>query len=163
MLGLFAAAVAFSPLFSPAASHKGDCYIFVLKDCPIANQYAPEVTRIVKDYGSKGVKFTLVFEDTDVDSKGMTKHAQDFGYKLPLMKDEGHKLAKKMGVSVSPSAVIVLDSKVHYAGRIDDTYPAIGQRRAKVTSHDLRDALDAFLAGKPATVEKTEAVGCRLY
>jgi hypothetical protein len=47
-----------------------------------------------------------------------------------------------------------------YRGRIDDGYAALGKKRAVVTEHDLRDALDAIAAGKPVKKAKTKAIGC---
>ena len=37
-----------------------------------------------------------------------------------------------------------------------------GQRRQTVTQHDLRNALDAVLAGKPVAQPVTEAIGCHI-
>lgn len=152
-----------SPQVPSLTKYKADCQIFVLKDCPIANQYAPELQRIIKDYTPKGVQFTLIFEDPDVNLPKASEHARSFGYKIPMTTDANHQLAKRYGVTVSPSVVLQDMKKVYYVGRIDDTYPSIGKRRPKATKHDLRDALDAFLAGRSVKKTKTEAVGCRLY
>ena len=47
-----------------------------------------------------------------------------------------------------------------YRGRIDNQYAALGKPRRVVTVHDLRDALDAVLAGRPVANPETEAFGC---
>jgi hypothetical protein len=47
-----------------------------------------------------------------------------------------------------------------YLGRIDNRYVGFGKRREQVTAHDLRDALEAVLAGRPVPRRRTEAVGC---
>jgi hypothetical protein len=47
-----------------------------------------------------------------------------------------------------------------YLGRIDDRFPDLGVRREEPTTHELRDALDAVLAGKPVETPRTLAVGC---
>lgn len=145
-----------------AQNYKGDCAIFVLKDCPIANQYAPELNRIIHAYSSKGIQFMMVVEDADATPQQVFMHAKSFGYTIPMRLDEAHHTAKQYGVSVSPTVVISRGDRVFYKGRIDDTYPSIGKRRP-ATSHDLRDALDAFLLGKPIKHPVTKAVGCRLY
>ena len=36
----------------------------------------------------------------------------------------------------------------------------IGKPRRVITVHDLRDALDAVIAGKPVARPRTEAIGC---
>jgi hypothetical protein len=49
---------------------------------------------------------------------------------------------------------------VKYRGRIDNQYAALGKPRRVVTVHDLRDALDALVAGRPVVHPETEAFGC---
>jgi thiol-disulfide isomerase/thioredoxin len=46
------------------------------------------------------------------------------------------------------------ERKLRYTGRIDD------EQVKPPTKHDLRNALDALLAGKPVPVEKTKVFGC---
>jgi hypothetical protein len=132
-------------------------------DCPIANQYAPEIQRIVKLYGSRGVRFQLVYEDQDVSQKDLQRHTKAFGITALSSRDPGHRLARRMGVSVSPTAVLALNSKIAYSGRIDDQYFGVGNRSAIVHKHDLRDALDAVLAGKLPRTRLAQPVGCRLF
>ena len=54
------------------------------------------------------------------------------------------------------------DGTVLYRGRIDDLYIALGKRRDHVTAHDLRDALDEIVGGRPVGNPRTQAVGCSL-
>jgi hypothetical protein len=56
--------------------------------------------------------------------------------------------------------VIDRGGAVRYRGRIDNFYVAFGRSRQVVTVHDLRDALDAVLAGKPVATPVTQPIGC---
>ena len=47
-----------------------------------------------------------------------------------------------------------------YLGRVDDRYVALGLERPAPTRHDLEEALDATLAGKPVRQPTAPAVGC---
>ena len=47
-----------------------------------------------------------------------------------------------------------------YRGRIDNLYADFGKKRAKPTRRDLRETLDALLAGKRLAKRTTKAVGC---
>jgi hypothetical protein len=49
-----------------------------------------------------------------------------------------------------------------YHGRIDDRFPALGQERPTATSHELKDVIDAMLAGKSVPYATAPAVGCRI-
>jgi hypothetical protein len=79
-----------------------------------------------------------------------------------MLKDVGNGLADRVGAERTPE-VFVLDVSraVVYRGRIDDQY-AIGIHRPSPTRHDLVDALDAVLAGRPVAAPRTNAVGCKI-
>ena len=136
---------------------------FVTNDCPIANSYAPEVQRICSEYGAKGVSCTLVYSDLTLDAAAIRKHHAEYGYppSVPAVRDSGHKLSDATGATITPEAVIVgKGGKVLYRGRIDNFYAALGKPRRQATEHDLRQALDEVLAGKPVSHAQTHAVGC---
>jgi hypothetical protein len=67
-----------------------------------------------------------------------------------------HQWVKKAGATRSPETVVFSPKgQIVYRGRISDQYVGLGKRRANVTSHDLRDALEALLAGQPVTQSQT--------
>lgn len=136
--------------------------IFTLTDCPIANQYAPEIQRIVAAYDSKKVRFYLAYPDPDLKSDDIKKHVKEFGYKgiVPLH-DAQLRLARVTGATVTPEAVVVLDDgRIAYRGRIDDRVVELGKIRQQPNERDLRAALDSILSGKPVLKSRTEAIGC---
>jgi hypothetical protein len=62
---------------------------------------------------------------------------------------------------VTPQAVVIdRAGEIRYRGRIDNFYAAFGKPRQQVTEHDLRNALDAVLAGRSAPKRETDAIGC---
>lgn len=136
---------------------------FITNDCPVANSYAPEIQRICGDYAAKGISCDLVYSDLSLDAPAIRKHHAEFGYpeSIPAVRDTGHKLAEATGATITPEAVVVgKGGKVLYRGRIDNFYAALGKPRRQATEHDLRQALDEVLAGKPVTHPQTQAVGC---
>jgi hypothetical protein len=145
---------------APLKSDRTVCLIFVLTDCPIANQYAPEIKRIVGDYQKRGVDFYLVDVDEELSTRDAVKHAREYGFQVPTLLDPHKSSANRLKVTVSPEAVVWSKSKVQYRGRIDDLFPSLGIRRQRATVHDLRDALSAVLAGKPVPNSMMPAVGC---
>ena len=142
-------------------SRRASVLLFIAHDCPIANTYAPEIKRICRQYGARGVRFILVYSEADITAESARKHAADYGYMCPIVLDANHSLARKLHATVTPEAV-VLDSKGKqaYRGRIDDLYADVGTRRYEVSRHDLRLALDALLNGKKISPATTRAVGC---
>jgi hypothetical protein len=135
---------------------------FIATDCPISNFYAQEIQGICKDYGTRGVSCSLIYEDVQADAGAVRKHLGDFQYRgFAAFVDGDRKVASKLNATVTPTAV-VLDraGKVRYRGRINNFYADLGKPRRQATVHDLRDALDAVLAGKTVAVPETRAVGC---
>jgi thiol-disulfide isomerase/thioredoxin len=151
---------------SPLAAHgqKATCLLFIAHDCPISNKYAPEFNRIAKEYAARKVAFYVVYCEADGKPADAVKHYKDFGYACPGLLDPKHALVKLAGATVTPEAA-VFDSagKLAYRGRIDNLYVDFGKPRYSATVHDLRRALDSILAGKPAPVKTTKAVGCFIY
>jgi len=135
--------------------------LFVDPECPISNSYAPEVQRLAAEYGSRGVGFELVYAVPGRDPETVRRHVTDFGYELPALLDPEQELALRAGVTTTPEAAVFLPGgELAYRGRIDDRFFDLGKQRAQPTRRELREALDAILAGRPPPVERTEAVGC---
>ena len=134
-----------------------------MAECPIANTFAPEINRIVSDYAARGVRSYLIYAEDDLSPKAARKHAQDHQFKMPVLLDRDHVLAKFVHATVSPEvAVLAPDNTVLYRGRIDDRAAAFGKRRVQPAKRDLREALDAILDEKPVPTRFTKAVGCYL-
>lgn len=143
------------------ADHKATILFFVLPDCPISNAYAPEVNRIVTEYAKQDIAAFIVYVDPDLSLEDAKKHATDFGYTCPVLLDPSLKLVKQTGVTIAPEVTVLgPDGRRHYRGRIDNLYAGLGKRRPKATERDLRDALDAIVAGKPVPHATTTAIGC---
>jgi hypothetical protein len=139
---------------------KAVALVFILTDCPIANSYAPEWNRLHETFGPRGVRLLLVQVDPSLTAEAARKHAREYQLKPQVILDPRHELVKKAGATKTPeAAVFSAAGKLLYRGRIDDRYVSLGKRRPEATTHDLRDALQAILAGKPVP-PGPEAVGC---
>ena len=140
---------------------KAVVFVFMLRDCPVSNVYAPELTRIHKEYLAKGVALYLVHPDRDTNAKSAIAHAKEYKLIAPVVLDHDHKLTRLAEAEVTPEAA-VFDAKgrLVYRGRIDNLYAGFGKKRFKPTKRDLRDTLDAMLAGERLVKRTTEAVGC---
>ena len=149
------------PLPIPAPKAKATVLIFVSSTCPIANVYAPEISRIHSTYAPKNVAFRLVYIESDLTPDACRKHHEEYAHSSPALQDPQHRLVALAGVSITPEvAVLPPTGFVRYRGRIDDRFPKLGVRRRAPTHTELRDVLDAILADKPLPVIQTQAVGC---
>lgn len=135
---------------------------FVTNDCPVSNYYSHEIRRICDAYAQHGIGCSLVYTDPALTDEQAKRHAQDYGHgAYPKIVDRTHALVKATGAAITPTAVVIRpDGSIAYRGRIDNSYAAIGVQRRVVTEHDLRDALDAVIAGRPVARPEEPAVGC---
>ncbi|MBK8978304.1 MAG: hypothetical protein IPM29_20570 [Planctomycetes bacterium] len=139
------------------------CLIFVTVDCPIANNYSPEIESIVRDYADRPVRLFLVHVDPDVDAATATAHARDHGLTAALLLDPEHRLVAATGATITPEASLHDHTGAQlYRGRIDDRFGRLGSRRPEPNHRDLRAALDAALRGDPPLPDNTPAVGCQI-
>lgn len=145
-----------------ARTSQATVLFFVTHDCPISNGSAHEIARICKDYRSKGVSCSLIYVDPSTTDEQANKHAAEYGHgDYPRLIDRKHVLVQATGATVTPESVLIDHSgKVVYKGRIDDSYPALGQPRREVRNAYLREALDAVIAGKAVARPETKPLGC---
>jgi hypothetical protein len=136
--------------------------VFAASDCPVSNGYAPEIQRVCASYAARGVRCMLVYEDPDLTAEAARAHLAEYRYgTMTATIDADGSLAARVGATVTPEvAVIDRAGAVRYRGRIDNKYVTLGRARRTVTEHDLSDALDAVLAGRPVSVGNSQAVGC---
>ncbi len=142
------------------ASGKVVVLVFLRTDCPISNRYAPTIQELSVRY-SRQAAFWLVYPDRKISTAGIRKYLQEYGYKLPALRDPQRVLVAQGRVQVTPEvAVFDTRGRLVYHGRIDNWYEDFGRSRSAPTTHDLDDAIRATLSGKPPAAAVTDAVGC---
>jgi hypothetical protein len=133
--------------------------VFLNPECPISRSEVATVNKIAADAGEASV--LGVISDPTVTRDAAAKFAKDFGVKFPLLFDASGDLATRFKPDRTPEAFVIDKSgAVRYSGRIDDAFAAVGKQREVVTTHDLRDALEAVAAGKAPEQATTPSVGC---
>ncbi len=146
-----------------AAEKGATAIVFYSSECPISNAYSPTLTQLMDEFKGKPARFVGICVDPDLSDADVAQHARDFDLKVEIARDRTGTIARRLGVKVTPEAV-VLDSagKIRYRGRIDDQFASRGVRRANPSGNELKDALAAVLAGKEVAVPRAEAIGCPL-
>jgi peroxiredoxin len=136
---------------------------FTMTDCPLANGYVPEMNRMRAAYEPRGVAFYAVQADNTVPDPDVKKYAQEFNYSFPMLNDPRLTLARLTGAKVTPEvAILSPGGEVLYLGRIDNKVEDLTRPRYAATEPELRNALDAVLAGKAPKEARTRAVGCSI-
>ena len=140
------------------AGKNGTVLLFIAVQCPVSNAYNERMAKLAEDYQAKGIAVIGINSNVAEDAAAVKAHAAEHKLSFPILKDPGNKIADRLGAAVTPEAYFIdVNNKLLYHGRIDNSRNA-----EQVNSNDLRNALDAALAGK--AIEKTEAkaFGCTI-
>jgi peroxiredoxin len=136
---------------------------FLTTDCPLCNNYVPELNRIAQAFAARGVAFYAVQGDATVPAADVRRHVREFGYTFPYLFDQEESLATYTGATATPeAAVLAPGGALLYLGRVDNRLEDFGKQRVQATEFDLRDALEAILEGKPVPHARTKALGCAI-
>ncbi len=144
-------------------NHRGALLFFLDRECPVSNGYAPEMARLAQLARSGKLAVLGIYSDQSITIQEAIQHAKEYALRFDVVVDKAQSLATASGVVIVPQAVIA-DSKGQtvYRGRINDLYSADGTRRLMATRHDLRNALEAFMANKAVSAAGGEPFGCPL-
>ena len=139
--------------------HPVTVVMFISTRCPVSNAYDGRMEDLEKAYGSRGVRFIGINSNVNEPVDEVASHARDHGFTFSVVKDAGNRIADAYGAQHTPE-IFVVDSAglVRYHGRIDENRDDPGG----VKSPDLKNALDALLAGRPVPAPSTKAFGCSI-
>jgi thiol-disulfide isomerase/thioredoxin len=137
--------------------------IFVRTDCPLSNRYAPELNRLYRKFAGHGAKFFIVYADPGESREAIYRHLREFRFPGIALRDPAHTLVRRAKATVTPeAAVFSRRGELVYHGRIDNRFVELGKSLQAPTRHDLEEAIEAALNGRPPDEPTTPAIGCYL-
>ncbi|MGI4787490.1 MAG: redoxin domain-containing protein [Janthinobacterium lividum] len=141
-----------------SAGKKATVVMFISTRCPYSNAYNDRMTALAQKYGAKGVSFVGIDADQNELTPEVAAYAKAKAFPFPVLKATGDKVADAYNAHVTPETYVINSSGVLvYHGRIDNDMDP-----ANVHVHDLANALDETLAGKPVAKPQTKAFGCSI-
>jgi peroxiredoxin len=138
--------------------------VFSCNHCPYVVGSEDRMIRFYNDYRQRGVVMVAInsneTENHPTDSlEHMKRRVAEKGLPFPYVRDESQEVALAYGALRTPHYYVFdKDRKLRYTGRMDDNPRTPGRE----TTRELRDAVDAILAGKKPAVEVTNPVGCNV-
>ena len=136
----------------------GTVFIFVSTNCPVSNAYNERMEKLAQDYKAKGVNVIGINANSTESTGDIKAHATSNKLTFLILKDNGNKIADLLGAERTPEAYLLdANSKIVYRGRIDNA-----RNSDTVTASELRDAIDAVIAGKPVAKSLVPAFGCNI-
>ncbi len=155
------------------SSAKALVVLFTCNHCPTAQAYEARFKKLVADLKGREVAVVAIspndpqavrldelgYTDLGDSLEEMKIRAKDQTFAFPYLFDgDKQAAAQAYGPKATPH-VFVFDAgrKLRYSGRIDDD-----ESGKNVKSEDARNAVEAVLAGKPVSVERTRSFGCSI-
>lgn len=136
----------------------GSVLIFIATKCPVSNAYNERMEKLTQDYKARGINVIGINSNAAEGVDAVKAHAAQNNLTFAVLKDPANKIADRLGATVTPEAYFLdANNKLVYRGRIDNAKDA-----AQVNSSELRDAIDATLAGKPVAKTTASAFGCTI-
>jgi peroxiredoxin len=137
---------------------KGTVLIFVAVQCPVSNAYNERMEKLAQDYKARGINVVGINANSTESTEDVKHHAAEHHLTFTILKDRDNKIADMLGAQHTPEAYLLdTGNKLLYHGRIDNSRNAGG-----ISSNDLRDAIDATLAGQPVKNTYVRAFGCSI-
>jgi len=136
----------------------GSVLIFIAVQCPVSNAYNERMEKLAQDYKARGITVIGINSNSPESAADVKSHAAQNNLTFAILKDNGSKLADTLGATRTPEAYFLdANNKLLYHGRIDNSRDV-----SQVNSSELRDALEATLAGKPVGKATANAFGCSI-
>jgi peroxiredoxin len=141
---------------STFSTHPATVFLFISSQCPVSNVYSPRLNAVESAYSKQGVLVIGVYSDRQESAQAVALSAKQHGLTFPIVKDDRNSIADSLHATATPTAIVIdSHSRIVYSGRIDDNPVA-----THVTSHDLTNALDDVLHGRPVAKSQAPGIGC---
>ncbi len=145
---------------------KGTLVMFICNHCPYVLHIKDQLCAIAQQYAQQGIS-TIAISANDI-----VNYPMDAPDKMQVLMaewgnpfaaylfDQTQAVAKAYLAACTPD-LYLFDKNLAcvYHGRLDAATP---KNNAPLTGEDLRNALDALLAGKPAIEDQVPSIGCNI-
>ena len=138
--------------------------IVMCNHCPYVKAVFGRLRDIQDDYGNKGVQLIGINPNNEIDYpedsiENMKRLVDDGTINYPYLRDDSQETARKYDAVCTPDLYLYGPERMLlYRGRLDDNW----QDCSKVTSRDLRDAIEAVLNGEEVSTDQHPSMGCSI-
>lgn len=138
--------------------------IFTCNHCPYAQAYEDRLIELATHFDEEGAQFVLINSNDatnypDDSFEAMKDRHDEKAFPFPYCYDESQEVAKAYGALCTPHCFVFDRQRVlKYKGRIDDNW----KEPAKVTEHNLRDAIAALVKDEEPPTHEVNAIGCSI-
>ena len=150
---------------SDLAGAPGLLVAFICNHCPFVIHLREALALLGKEAQERGLQVVAIssndVENYPQDSPAlMAQEKVNAGYTFPYLFDETQEVAKAYEAACTPDFYLFDgEQRLVYRGQFDGARP---RNEEPVTGEDLRQAVDATLAGVPLSGEQRPSMGCNI-
>ena len=137
---------------------------FTCNHCPYVIGSDENTRAIVEQFADRGVRFVAINSNSkntyaEDSFEHMVERMDEYKFPWTYLYDEPQEVALAYGALRTPHFFVFDEArKLVYTGRAIDT----PRNWKESTTHELVDALEAFLAGNPIAIPVTNPIGCNV-
>jgi len=138
--------------------------IFMCNHCPYVKAVLRRLINLQNEYAERsvqlvGINVNDVKKQPDDSPENMKALAEKKQLPFPYLFDASQESAKAYDAACTPDIYVYGEErKLLYRGRVDDNW----QHPDEITRHDLKDAIEAILAGQPVNDDQVSSIGCSI-
>lgn len=139
--------------------------MFICRHCPYVKHVQDELARLGRDYADKPLGIVAI-SSNDADNypddapESLKEMAVQLGFRFPYLYDESQDVARAYDAACTPDFFLFDENRrLVYRGQLDGSRPGNG---VPVTGKDLRNAIEAVLAGAPVDPNQKPSLGCNI-
>lgn len=139
--------------------------MFICRHCPYVKHVQDELARLGRDYADKPLGIVAISSNDaenypDDAPESLKEMAIQLGFRFPYLYDESQDVARAYDAACTPDFFLFDENRrLVYRGQLDGSRPGNG---VPVTGKDLRNAIDAVLAGAPVDPNQKPSLGCNI-
>jgi peroxiredoxin len=138
--------------------------MFLCNHCPYVQAVEDRIIHLNQEYAPRGVQLVGICSNDPTDypddrPERLLARWREKHYGFPYLLDASQDVARAFHAVCTPDIFVFHRHRgLAYHGQIDDNW----KDPTKVTKHNLREALDALLAGRTPSHEQTSSIGCSI-
>jgi peroxiredoxin len=139
--------------------------VFACNHCPFVLHILHPFVDFTREYQSKGVSIVMI-NSNDVENyaddspQKMALLSREYNFNFDYLFDETQEVASAYRAACTPDFFLFDDKhRLVYRGQFDDSRPG---NDSPVNGHNLREAADNLLKGKPLTGDQKPSLGCNI-
>jgi peroxiredoxin len=144
---------------------KGTVVMFICNHCPYVKLLNEAIVSLANEFIPRDIAFVAISSNDaaqypDDGPVKMSEVARQLRYPFPYLYDETQVVARSYDAACTPDFFLFdSDLKLKYRGQFDDARPG---NNVPATGKDLRNALEALVAGREPSPYQKPSIGCNI-